>query len=152
MAGSVLSPHTITPHQLISPAHTLSSLCFFVFSSLSRFIVIVFSFFIEQEVRENLSLSEEMSSSVAKLASSNDNHEDRNHKERLNLKPLPSDSDPMALSLSLPRETFLRAALSLKDQVRTYAYCRSISARIYRSVLGLYFDLAPPLGNGSILQ
>lgn len=98
-------------------------------------------------MRENLSHSGEMSSSVAKIASSNDNHEDRNHKERLDLKPLPSDSDPMALSLSLPKETFLRAAFSLKDQVRTSAYLfsRGISARIYRPYL-YWILIWPPFG------
>ncbi|OWM65648.1 lanC-like protein GCL1 [Punica granatum] len=58
-----------------------------------------------------------MSSSVVEFASSNDNHEDHSNNDRLDLMALPPGSDPPVHNLSLPRETFLRAALSLKDQV-----------------------------------
>lgn len=67
-----------------------------------------------------------MSSSVVECASSHDNHEEHAKGERLDLMPLPSDSVPADRQHSLPRETFLRAALSLKDQVLAY-YTRSAS-------------------------
>lgn len=55
-----------------------------------------------------------MSSSVVKYASqdTNNGHEDGNERLDLLIK-----SDPMAPSLSLPSETFLKAAISLKDEV-----------------------------------
>ncbi|KAK4764848.1 hypothetical protein SAY86_025938 [Trapa natans] len=60
-----------------------------------------------------------MSSSVVELASSNDNSGDHGNDDRIDLKePLPYGADPRDLGLSvIPREAFLRAAISLKDQV-----------------------------------
>lgn len=77
----------------------------------------LFPIFSDSEVRGNFSPRREMSSSVMEFASSDENH---GNNGQLELKPLPSNSDPTALSLSIPREAFLRAALSLKDQVRTH--------------------------------
>lgn len=87
-----------------------------------------------------------MSSSVVKYAASQDpnNNTDGNKdgNERLDL---PHGSDPTAPTLSLPAETFLRAAVSLKDQVVEATWRRSGSrygctdATVYSGLLGTAF-------------
>lgn len=52
-----------------------------------------------------------MSPVVEFVSSSQDGHENESNKERLDL------VDLMTINMSLPRESFLKAALSLKDQV-----------------------------------
>lgn len=104
----------------------------------------LFPIFSDSEVRGNFSPRREMSSSVMEFASSDENH---GNNGQLELKPLPSNSDPTALSLSIPREAFLRAALSLKDQVRTHTRISVsfLSNRIYHSVQGNWIFTCPHL-------
>ncbi|KAI5669825.1 hypothetical protein M9H77_19678 [Catharanthus roseus] len=83
-----------------------------------------------------------MSSSVVKYASqdTNNGHEDGNERLDLLIK-----SDPMAPSLSLPSETFLKAAISLKDEVlrRTWkgqgAGYNGTDPTVYTGLLGTAF-------------
>ncbi|CAI9767467.1 unnamed protein product [Fraxinus pennsylvanica] len=81
-----------------------------------------------------------MSSSVVKFASQDSNHEEGNQE----LFDMIHTGDPTAPNISLPAETFLKAAISLKDQVlevtwKSRGSYGSLDPTVYTGLLGTAF-------------